>query len=590
MMFRDSSYSLLGKKFLLALTLFPCSFLFIFYFTRWLFIPGFAPQITYVLWDILLFLLPALIALLLPGWNGLYLLGVYLFLLAPTLTTTSYIAIYGHNPNWNTFFFLWETNLGEATEFIQSAINRSPGMFFFAVTSAFFPLFPLSYLLYKRKMARSISIWHRYAVVIFCLLFWVLLCTSTRSKTNLAFEFYRSFFSYQIEAAAVRDLSDTAIVRIKDIEVKSSLPEEIPETYVVVIGESASRHHWSLFGYSRETDPKMKALKEEGRLATFGNVNAIVSGTTRSLMHALSFKDQFAPLSSGFRFSVVDVFNAARFKSYWFSNNAPMIFYDNFLQLLSRNASERRFTKARDADMSSLILSSKQEKDGIIRDRAKKTSENLTFDEELLPWFDEALKSKENKKLIFLHLKGSHDVYWYRFPNSFERYRDRRGINPKPFEMTEEGIRILNDYDNSIYYTDAILRELIQRLEAEGGVSWLLYFSDHGEDVFDLRQGFGRDAQNLNRYMLDVPLVAWFSGDYSKIRDTKIMAQYRERPYDLDSLIYAIMDLANIKTELLDKTRSIFSDKYKVPARMIGTRPYIDMISSDKHAPKIHHR
>jgi Predicted membrane-associated, metal-dependent hydrolase len=61
-----------------------------------------------------------------------------------------------------------------------------------------------------------------------------------------------------------RNLSDNASERIKDIKITSSRSDDIKETYVVVIGESASRHHMNLYGYHRETDPLMVTLNSRG--------------------------------------------------------------------------------------------------------------------------------------------------------------------------------------------------------------------------------------------------------------------------------------------------------------------------------------
>ena len=128
--------------------------------------------------------------------------------------------------------------------------------------------------------------------------------------------------------------------------------------------------------------------------------------------------------------------------------------------------------------------------------------------------------------------------------------------------------------------------ELVKKLKSTEGESWLLYFSDHGEEVFDFRRKVGRDVSDLNKPILDVPFMVWFSKGYKNVRDTTRMKAYRERPFDLDSLIYAIMDLANLKTNLLDKSRSIFSDKYKVPARMIVAEPYVNMPPHGLNNPK----
>jgi Predicted membrane-associated, metal-dependent hydrolase len=236
-------------------------------------------------------------------------------------------------------------------------------------------------------------------------------------------------------------------------------------------------------------------------------------------VHALSFKDQFTPFKT-FKFSAVDVFNAAKFKTYWFSNNAVMLYYDTILQSLSRNAAVRKFTEARNADLTSLINAN--EGDIVMsRDRKTKTEGNLTFDGALLPWVQEALDSKENKKIIFVHLKGSHILYWYRFPNAFEKFKGREGISPKSFVLDDDNVKMINDYDNSIYYTDYILNEIVKKLQLTEGQSWLLYFSDHGEELYDFRHQAGRDPDNLSKYMLDVPFMVWFSDNYKKIRDTR---------------------------------------------------------------------
>ena len=563
------------RKLLLSLVLFPCSFLLIFYSALCLFVPGFFPEVPYVLLNFLLFSLLTCLAFFLPGLNALYLIGVYVILLVPVLVTASYVATYGQPMNGQSFFFIWETNLGEALEFIKNARFQSPKMIFFPIASILLPLLPLMYLLKKRKLPRQMKPLHRYALAASCLIVLLVLCGTGKANSNVAYQFYYSFFSYQKDLILARNLSDSALERIKDIKITSSRPDDAKETYIVVIGESASRHHMSLYGYNSMTDPRMVALNTQGSLVAFDNVNAIDGGTTKSLLNALSFKDQFTPFST-FKFSVIDVFNAAKFKTYWFSNNAVMLFYDTMLHSLSRNATMRQFTEARNADLKSLI-DNNNGSIAFIRDRKAKNEEDLTFDSALLPWVDEALSSKENKKIIFVHLKGSHILYWYRFPNAFEKFKGREGISPKPFMLNDDDVKIINDYDNSIYYTDHILNELVKKLQATEGESWLLYFSDHGEEMYDFRRKAGRDPTNLSKYMLDIPFMVWFSKDYKKARDTTRMKEYTERAFDLDSLIYAIMDLANLKTDLLDRSRSIFSDKYKVPARMIVAEPYVNM-------------
>ena len=94
------------RTILLSLACFPASFLLVFYSALCLFVPGFTPEIPYVLLNFSLFALLTVIALFLPGLNTFYLLLVYFLLLAPILVTASYIAIYEQPMNGQSFFLV----------------------------------------------------------------------------------------------------------------------------------------------------------------------------------------------------------------------------------------------------------------------------------------------------------------------------------------------------------------------------------------------------------------------------------------------------------------------------------------------------
>ena len=58
----------------------------------------------------------------------------------------------------------------------------------------------------------------------------------------------------------------------------------------------------------------------------------------------------------------------------------------------------------------------------------------------------------------------------------------------------------MNSYDNSILFTDYVLNEFIKKLkQQEDAKSFLLYTSDHGEDIFDDgcdKSGHGLETKN----------------------------------------------------------------------------------------------
>jgi heptose-I-phosphate ethanolaminephosphotransferase len=280
-------------------------------------------------------------------------------------------------------------------------------------------------------------------------------------------------------------------------------------------------------------------------------------------MRALTFMDQYKSLKD-MKFSVVDVFRGAGFMSFWMSNNSVMR-EDYLLQKISKNADVRRFIARHEIDGDAMSGANYYSGAPANTPSAKKSA---AFDGDLLEWYKEALNSPENKKVIFVHLRGSHVKYWYRFPETFEYFKDGEGI-PMKDRLSAREIDVVNDYDNSLRYTDYILNELVTDLDRAGGESWLLYFSDHGEELYDFRMRAGRDPMRISKYMLDVPVILWLSDIYKKNRGAGRFFDYLDRPYELDGMIHTILDLAGIRTALLDETQSLVSDKYETPARLL---------------------
>jgi heptose-I-phosphate ethanolaminephosphotransferase len=324
----------------------------------------------------------------------------------------------------------------------------------------------------------------------------------------------------------------------------------------------------------------MAGLESRGELTAFRNVCSAFSGTTNSLLPAFSLMDMFSPMKN-FKYSAIDIFNRAGFKTFWLSNNSVMLRYDTLLKAIWGNADIKKFTKQQNSDLAAMTQGRRQA-NGAQGEEKK----GLTFDDSLLSWFNEAISDAANKKIIFVHLKGSHMMYWYRYPDSFEKFKGGFSGAPLSESMSDGDFDILNDYDNSIYYTDHILDELTETLRNAGGESWLLYFSDHGEEIFDFRMKFGRDTANPSKYMFDVPFTIWFSEGYRKSRDTGVFSNYLERPYQLDRLIHTVLDLARIKTDMFDPALSLISETYVVPPRFVDLKAtYLDLEPKSLYNP-----
>ena len=128
-------------------------------------------------------------------------------------------------------------------------------------------------------------------------------------------DFYRVFTDYKRQR--VREEKEIAERQTLPFEVKM-LPEKAPQTLVVVIGESHTRHHMSLYGYGRNTNP---LLSEQGSgLKVYRDVVSPQVHTIPVLRAALTFADHEHPEKLTEQPSLFELFNRAGYETYLISN------------------------------------------------------------------------------------------------------------------------------------------------------------------------------------------------------------------------------------------------------------------------------
>jgi glucan phosphoethanolaminetransferase (alkaline phosphatase superfamily) len=86
---------------------------------------------------------------------------------------------------------------------------------------------------------------------------------------------------------------------------------------------------------------------------------------------------------------------------------------------------------------------------------------------------------------------GSHEEAGMRYPSKFDKLHSNK-----------EGF--INEYNNSIGYTDYILDNIIKKVE--GSSSVVLYLSDHGQSIED-----GGYRHSNTKKGFDVPFLIWYS-------------------------------------------------------------------------------
>lgn len=328
---------------------------------------------------------------------------------------------------------------------------------------------------------------------------------------------------------------------------------EAPQTYVVVIGESLNRNHMSLYGYGRNTTPNLTRLAPQSII--FKDVISAFVQTRPSLSVSLTQVASNKVDQTHSAMSLMEVFKRAGFETWWISNQQPL-----------------RYPTSAIASLSDHTHFISHDFYGV---------ENYRYDGYMTPYFEKALASEAKHKVVFVHMMGSHLRYESRYPApEYEVFKDDEGIKAYTDKLSSSKVRDINHYDNSVYYTDNLLGDWIDKLDHTGGISGLLFFADHGEEVFDAKDFKGHGPDGVTQNMVDIPLIFWRNQAYqSEFSQVDLQLQKNTNtPFMLDELFHLTICLAQVKTELYDPSRSLCSSDYKAKPRVVYGQSYEDLM------------
>ena len=455
------------------------------------------------------------------------------------------------------FLNLVTTNPGEVMELLDNLVTAVVGVFVI-----YLPLLILAVIHIRKKRQLSVSFQHHVrkwlmevgAIGLFCLLACYVVMDDYRMRNQLypVNVCYNLYLAFERNAASENYREASKDFRF---DARSEHSATAPEVYVMVVGETARAHNFSLYGYPRNTNP---LLSKTPGIKAFPNVTTQSNTTHKSvpmLLSAASAED-FERLFH--EKGILAAFKEAGFHTVFISNQLPN---HSFIDFLGEQADEYYFLKKEDA------------------------SQGNHYDEDLLQKLDEILPLADasssahyhyryRKLFVVLHSYGSHFNYQERYPRSFAYFKPDSKSEAKPENRRD----LLNAYDNTIRYTDYILHGIVERLQKWEGVqtktdgvydqptSAMLYTSDHGENIFDdERSLFLHAAPKASDYELHVPFIIWTSAGFSKQYPDILKALGENRPKQVQSSLSAfhtMLGIGGILTRYRLDEYSVASGKY----------------------------
>lgn len=460
-----------------------------------------------------------------------YLIISYLFFAICIYFETIFYYLFNASFSASAIFVMLDSNIQESKEFLSFYIDL-PILFFtiFIIVLAVKGLFTFNKFQIKNQHNTKT---HKLKVLGLFFSILVFLKLSALIVFNVPYLVLKSSFEYYKESKLLSNYKDN---KTGDFTNVSRISKQEKEIYVIIIGESTSRSHMGIYNYYRETTPNLKKIKDE--LIIYKNVISPHTYTIASLSKSLTMGNYEDP-ENKYKGSILQLANQTNFKTYWISNQRPLGVFDSQVTKIGLGAHKSVFLNI------------------------EHTNEKTKFDEVLLEQLDKVFLEEGDKKLIFLHMIGVHINYKNRFPESFNFFKNI----PKTVYNKKEVYSSINSYDNALRYSDFVISKIIESVRELDKNSFVLYFSDHGEEVYDEIDFLGHSAdQVITKNIYEIPFFIWQSERFRK--ESNILIE-ENRKYMIDDLFHSIADLINVKADEVDNTRSIFNENFKERKRII---------------------
>jgi heptose-I-phosphate ethanolaminephosphotransferase len=479
--------------------------------------------------------------------------------------------------------FVLQTNTSEASEFMKTFIH--PSSYIPIILSAF-ALWCVFYCADKQWNKRKVQIINILAsshiklkkgmtclfyTVMFLSIFLILDISIFGAKMPF-FKLkiplsYTTIQSYMRSMNAVgnhaQELSD---IRKANREVHIDSCSHLSPIIIVVIGESFNKYHSNLYGYGLNTCPKLQDEQQKGNLYVFSNALSPRPSTDYALKYLYSTK------------------SLCNDTSQWSHNPLfPAIFkkagYD--VRLFDNQCTRTKGDINLDYQCSYFFNPDDISKSCFDYRNTDITHYDGTFVAQNLNHL-----SNKSWQLVIFHLMGQHLGAEERYPHT-SQFNHFNTSNIMRKDLQKDQCQKIADYDNATLYNDFVLNQIINNYRDKNTI--LVYFSDHGEQIYDNKFGYGRNfSPNNNSEIIkclnEIPFMIWCSDKYKKshIDVVNRIQKSLNNPIMNDDVCYLLFDLAGIHYKGNKPNKSFISNSYIKYHRIIN-----DDYDYDAHYPQI---
>ena len=496
-------------------------------------------------------------------------LGIVVTVLVVVILFSELLTVFFYHSNFTIYvvLLLFETNVGESTEFIHAALAH-PGSWY-AVTITILTGVAACYLArYSRKpfkykkalafMAFALVVWSGIRQVsAYYKLFRCFssasttVCNDTRYIPHLNTPFVRLAYgaAFNIAASAELDVLEATVAATTVDSCSYRCP-----LIVLVIGESFNKHHTPL--YEKDylpTTPLLMQQQEKGNLVVYTDAVAPFNFTSNAFKYMFSTWDEESGDEWTGHTLFPAVFKKAGYCVDFYTNQFAMAQTDMWdfaggTIFNHHGLSELQFTH-RNPDI-------------------------FDYDGELLHELPPTDSLTAHPTLLIVHLRGQHVKYDNRYPQAYAKFTPNDEKTPFGGQTGRE---IAAHYDNATLYNDAVVNTVFEMLKNTDGIG--IYLSDHGEEVYDWRDKYERTNERtitpeIARYQYEIPLMFYMSDSFKEHHPdvAEAVKTSADRPFISSDLCHLLFYLGGISIPDYQEKRNILSPQYdKTRKRIIGS-------------------
>ena len=306
------------------------------------------------------------------------------------------------------------------------------------------------------------------------------------------------------------------------------VPRKDLPNVVIVLGESATRNNWHLYGYERHTTPRMDEICASGEGVALTDVVGVAPATVSALSYLLT-DVTFETLTQG-NWTLAEVMRRAGYRTVAISNQQA--WEGNTSQLATIfNGCEKK-------------ISMLTEKKGMAH-----------YDETMVPYLQAELTNTV-PQAVFIHLAGMHYPVQNACPEFEKHFADNvEGAVLEDLSAKNRDRR--NRYDDGILYEDKVLGMIVDVLRKQNRPSVMFFISDHGESP---RADGWRVYSDMDVY--ELPCIIWMSDLYRKRfpEGASSLWKSRHKPLQPDLMAGGLLELARIELSGLNTDSFLRSD------------------------------